>query len=470
MFCMKCGNQIPDTAAFCNKCGQPTPNASAQAQASAGQYPQGQATMNQYPQGQPSAGGSTPPSKKKMSPLIPVIIAVVILLLGSAGFLGYKFLIQPDGKGNHSSKDFSDEKDDISASDSNGSDTKLGLSNSSDTSTSHALDSGADPRIGISMPTEDLQRWERDGHNMANELSANGYYDVDLEFANNDVTTQITQIKEMISDGADVLIIAPIEGSSLGEVLDMAKEANIPVISYDRLLMNSDAVSYYVTFDNYMVGTKQGEYVAAMLDLNNTNQTYTIEFTAGDHGDNNAAYFFNGAYDVLKPYIDAGKLRVVSGQSTFDQVTIPSWSTETSYQRAKGIISSYYSNGTNIDVWLCSNDSTALGVEQALEECYYGSYPIITGQDCDILNVKNIIAGKQSMSIFKDTRTLATQAVKMAIELLDEHSTVEVNDTVTYHNGAQVVPAYLCEPRYVDVYNYKNILIDSGYYMESDLQ
>ena len=323
-------------------------------------------------------------------------------------------------------------------------------------------------KVGVSMPTKDLQRWNQDGSNMESELKAAGY-EVDLQFASNDVQTQVSQIENMIASGANVLVIAAIEGSSLGEALDMAKEAGIPVIAYDRLLMNSDAVSYYATFDNYMVGTKQGEYVVKTLDLDNAEGPFNIEFTAGDPGDNNAGYFFNGAFDVLKPYIESGKLNVVSGQKTFDEVATPTWATETAQSRAENILSSYYADGTNVDVWLCSNDSTALGVENALAANYNGTYPIITGQDCDIENVKNMIAGKQSMSIFKDTRTLASQVVKMVGQILSG-SEVDVNDTTTYDNGTAVIPSYLCEPVFADVNNYKELLIDSGYYTEDQLQ
>lgn len=323
-------------------------------------------------------------------------------------------------------------------------------------------------RVGVSMPTKDLQRWNQDGSNMEAELKAAGY-DVDVQYASNDVQTQVSQIENMISSGADVLVIAAIEGSSLGEALDMAKDANIPVIAYDRLLMNSDAVSYYATFDNYMVGTVQGQYIVDTLDLENAAGPFNLEITAGDPGDNNAGYFFNGAYDVLKPYIESGKLNVVSGQKTFDECATPLWATETSQSRAENILSSNYSDGTNVDVWLCSNDSTALGVENALAANYNGTYPIVTGQDCDVENVKNIIAGKQSMSVFKDTRTLASQVVKMVGQIL-KGETVDVNDTTTYDNGTGVIPSYLCQPVFADVNNYKELLIDSGYYTEDQLQ
>ncbi len=322
-------------------------------------------------------------------------------------------------------------------------------------------------KVGVSMPTKDLQRWNQDGANMEKELTDAGY-EVELQFASNDPSTQLNQIKTMIGNGAQVLVISAIEGDSLGEALDMAAEYEIPVIAYDRLLMNSDAVSYYATFDNYMVGTVQGNYIVEALDLENADGPFNLEITAGDPGDNNAGYFYQGAMDVLQPYIDEGKLVVPSGQIAFDEVATPQWKTDTAQSRAENILSTYYTDA-NVDVWLCSNDSTALGVETALAANYSGEYPVITGQDCDIENTKNMIAGKQSMSVFKDTRTLASQVVKMVGQILNGEE-VDVNDTETYDNGVIVVPSYLCEPVFADANNYKELLIDSGYYTEDQLQ
>ena len=323
-------------------------------------------------------------------------------------------------------------------------------------------------KVGVSMPTKDLQRWNQDGENMQKELEAAGY-EVDLQFASNDVQQQLNQVTNMINSGSEVLVIAAIEGSSLGSALDLAKEKGIPVIAYDRLLMESDAVSYYATFDNYKVGTVQGTYVKEALDLDNAAGPFNLEITAGDPGDNNANFFYSGAMDVLKPYIEAGKLVVKSGQIEFSDVATPTWKTEVAQTRADSILASFYADGSNIDAWLCSNDSTALGVTNALEASYDGEWPIITGQDCDISNVKNMIAGKQSMSVFKDTRTLASQVVKMVGQILSGE-TVDVNDTETYNNNKIVVPSFLCEPVFADVNNYKELLVDSGYYTEDQLK
>ncbi len=322
--------------------------------------------------------------------------------------------------------------------------------------------------VGVAMPTKDLQRWNQDGSNMEAELIAAGY-EVDLQYASNDIQTQVSQIENMISNGCQLLVIASIDGDSLGTVLAQAKEANIPVIAYDRLIMNSDAVTYYATFDNYMVGTKQGEYIVDALDLDNAEGPFNLEIFTGDPGDNNAKFFYGGAMDVLQKYIDEGKLVVQSGQVDFATVATAAWDSANAQSRMENIISSYYADGAKLDVILCSNDSTAFGVENALEANYTGDWPVITGQDCDIANVKNMIAGKQSMSIFKDTRTLATQVVSM-VDAIMKGGEAPVNDTESYDNGTGIIPSYLCEPVFADVNNYKEILIDSGYYKEEDLQ
>ena len=322
--------------------------------------------------------------------------------------------------------------------------------------------------VGVAMPTKDLQRWNQDGANMKAELEAAGYT-VDLQYAANDIATQVSQIENMINSGCKLLVVASIDGDSLGTVLEMAKEASIPVIAYDRLIMNSDAVSYYATFDNYMVGTIQGEYIKEKLDLDNAEGPFNIELTTGDPGDNNARFFFGGAMDVLQPYIDAGKLVVKSGQVKFEEVATANWATDAAQARMDAIIAANYADGTKLDACLCSNDSTALGVANSLEANYTGEWPIITGQDCDVASVKNILDGKQSMSIFKDTRTLASKVVEM-VDAIMKGGEAPINDTETYDNGTGIIPSFLCEPVFADINNYTELLIDSGYYTADQLQ
>ena len=323
-------------------------------------------------------------------------------------------------------------------------------------------------RVGVSMPSKFLQRWNQDGANMEALLKAAGY-SVDLQYASNDVQEQLNQVINMINNGCNVIVIAAIEGSSLGSAMDLAKEKGIPVIAYDRLLMETDAVSYYATFDNYMIGAVQGTYVKEALDLDNAAGPFNMEITAGDPGDNTALYYYQGAMDVLDPYIDAGKLIIVSSQHAFSDVATPMWKTDVAQNRADSILSTFYADGTEIDAWLCSNDSTALGIINALEANYDGKWPIITGQDCDISNVKLMITGKQAMSVFIDTRTLAAQVVKMVGQILSGE-TVDVNDTETYYNNKIVVPSFLCRPVFANAENYKTLLIDSGYYTADQLK
>ena len=320
----------------------------------------------------------------------------------------------------------------------------------------------ASVKVGISLPTKDLRRWNQDGDLMRKELMDEGY-EVDLQYASNDTNTQARQISAMVDSGCKVIIVAAISPDSLNQVLKNAKDNGVTVIAYDRVINGTDAVDYLVTFDNYMVGQIQGKYIEAMLDLGRPEGLYTMEITSGDPSDINGMLFYNGAMDVLKPYIDSGKLQIKSGQIDYDATATEGWSTDKAWGRAESIIGKFYSGSTTLDAWLCLNDSTALGVAKALETAYTGRYPIVTGQDCEIENVKNIINGKQSMSVFKDTRTLVERTVKMTTQIV-EGKTVEVNNTETYNNGVKTLPAYLCEPVFVTKDNYKEILIDSGYY------
>ena len=321
--------------------------------------------------------------------------------------------------------------------------------------------------IGVAMPTKDLQRWNQDGDNMKKELEAAGYQ-VDLQYAANDIPTQVSQIQNMIATGCKVLVIASIDGESLGTVLAEAKAAGIPVIAYDRLIMGSDAVTYYATFDNWDVGVKQGTYIVEALDLDNQAGPFNIEFITGDPGDNNINFFFDGAISVLQPYIDAGTLVCPSGQTEKQTVATANWATDAAQARFENILASYYADGTELHAVLASNDSTALGVANALASSYNGAYPVLTGQDCDIASVKNMIAGKQSMSVFKDTRTLAAKTVEM-VEAIMKGAEPPINDTETYDNCTGFIPSFLCEPVAGTLDNYKELLIDSGYYTEDQL-
>ena len=329
-------------------------------------------------------------------------------------------------------------------------------------------------KVGVSMPTKDLQRWNQDGSNMKAQLEKAGYT-VDLQFAANDINTQVSQLENMITSGCKVLVIASIDGNSLSNVLESAQKKNIKVIAYDRLIMNTKAVSYYATFDNYKVGTIQGDYLVDKLGLKSRSASDPVymEFFTGDPGDNNINFFFGGAMDVLTPYIEKGVIVCKSGQTAKAQCATLNWSAAEAMSRMENLITSngYAPNGQKLDAVYCSNDSTAEGVINALKSAGYdaSNIPVITGQDCDITNMKFIIAGLQSMSIFKDTRTLAAKVVEM-VDAIMKGTNPPINDTTTYDNNVKVVPSFLCEPVFGDINNYKTLLIDSGYYTEAQLK
>ena len=304
-------------------------------------------------------------------------------------------------------------------------------------------DAAGGGKIGISMPTQSLERWNRDGSYLEEQFKAAGY-DVELTYSDNETDRQ--------------------------------------VISYDRLI-KSDAVSYYISFDNYTVGTLQGQYVIDTLDLDNAgDKTYNIEFTAGDPADNNAGYFFNGAYDTLKPYLDAGTLNVVSGQTDFDSVATAQWDTQTALERMQNILASYYADGTQLDVALCSNDSTALGVTQAIESDYAGKNDVlITGQDGDEANLANIVDGKQSMTVYKAVANEAVVTLDLAEAMLKGDTIDEslitnsgwdfdcAYDTESYETSdGNKCPSFLLVPTVVTKDNMKEELVDTGYYTQDD--
>ena len=323
--------------------------------------------------------------------------------------------------------------------------------------------------VGVSMPTKDLQRWNQDGDNMKKQLEAAGYA-VDLQFAANDVSMQISQIENMIANGAKVLVISAIDAEALGTVLAQAKEAGVAVIAYDRLIMGSDAVTYYATFDNYLVGVMQGQYIVDALNLAEAEEgtTYNIEFVTGDPGDPNIHFFYPGAMSVLQPYLDSGVLVCQSGQIDIMDVTTENWDAAKAQERFENILSTYYADKP-LHAIMANNDSTAQGATTALATAYSNDiYPIITGQDCDIVSVQNMLDGKQAMSVFKDTRDLAAKAAEM-VDAIMKGTDPTINDTETYDNGTGIIPSYLCEPKSCDLTNYVELLIDSGYYTMEQL-
>ena len=330
---------------------------------------------------------------------------------------------------------------------------------------------GGGGKIGIAMPSKDLQRWSEDGAYMTEAMEKAGYT-VDIQYANNDIGVQASQIENMITGGCDILVIAAIDGGALSEVLEKAKAADIPVIAYDRLIMNTDAVTYYATFDNEKIGIMQGQYIADKLDLENQDGPFNFEIFTGPTDDNNVNFYFGGAMSVLQRYVDEGKLVVKSGtEVSMAACATPNWSQEEAQKRMDNIIAKSYTGGEKIDAVLSSNDSVANGITNALLTAGYTEedFPIITGQDCEITSVKNMLKGLQSMSVFVDTRRLANVTADMVDAIMNGEEP-EINNMEDYDNGTGIIPTYLCDPQVCDIDNYKEVLIDSGYYTEDRLQ
>ena len=330
--------------------------------------------------------------------------------------------------------------------------------------------------VGISMPDKLLERWNHDGIFLKEHFEKEGC-EVILKYANNLIDTQISDIRSMIDGGADLLVITAVDGAALSSVLDKAKSQGIKIIAYDRLLMNSPSVDYYVSYDNYKVGVLQAEYVISALRLEKSSQTKTIEFVTGDPVDNNARYFYQGAVDTLMPYLESGKLSVLSNQQGFYETSTAQWSTDIAQQRLQIILNSYYPENVRLDAVLCANDSTALGATRALESDYNGQNSVVvTGQDADVANIYSIIEGKQSMTVFKALRDESVVAVALGLSILsDETPDAELitrsgwkfecsYNTTDYDNGSKIIPSYLLSPITITKDNLEKELFDTGYY------
>ncbi|MBD5559302.1 MAG: sugar ABC transporter substrate-binding protein [Clostridia bacterium] len=348
---------------------------------------------------------------------------------------------------------------------------------SSDDAAADSNSDNSEKTIGISMPTQSLERWNRDGAYLDEQFQAAGYKTI-LSYSDNKNEQQVADIENMLAQGVDLLVVAAIDGNALNTVMNDAGDAGIPIIAYDRLIMN-DNVDYYVSFDNYTVGTLQGQYIIDTLDLDNANgTTYNMEITGGDPADNNAPFFYQGAIDTLQPYLDNGTLKVVSGQVDFDVVGTPQWSTDEALDRAQNVLASYYADGTQLDVWLCSNDSTALGVTQAVTSDYAGDNSVlITGQDGDVANLRNIKDGSQSMTVYKAVANEAVVTLDLAKAILDGKNVGDalikdsnwdfecIYDTESYETSAgHACPSFLLTPDVVTTDNMEEKLVTPGYY------
>src|SRR5690625_4502064 len=328
--------------------------------------------------------------------------------------------------------------------------------------------------VGIAMPTRSLERWNNDGSHLEALLQERGY-ETSLQYDDNEVDQQITQNQNMVNQGAEILVIASIDGTALGPVLEQAASAGATVIAYDRLINESENVDYYATFDNYEVGRLQGEFIIEELGLEDGEGPFNLEPFAGSPDDNNARFFFSGAWDQLRPYIDNGQLVVPSGKAPesnddWPSIGIQGWLSQTAQAEMENRLNSFYADD-KVDVVLSPNDSLALGIEQALDAAGYTpgeDWPLITGQDADLANVKNMLAGMQAMTVWKDTRTLGDQVATM-IDQITAGEEVTVNDTETYDNGVKVVPSFLLPPQVVTPDTVESALVDSEFFTAEEL-
>ena len=332
----------------------------------------------------------------------------------------------------------------------------------------HAQDKGP---VAISMPTKSSARWIADGANMVKYFQEKGYK-TDLQYADDDIPNQLAQIENMVTKGSKVLVIAAIDGTTLSDVLQKAADKGVKVIAYDRLIKGSKNVDYYATFDNFQVGVLQAAYIEKALDLKAGKGPFNIELFGGSPDDNNAFFFYNGAMSVLKPYIDSGKLVVRSKQLGMDKVSTLRWDGAVAQARMDNLLSAYYTKD-KVDAVLSPYDGLSIGIISSLKGVGYGTpklpMPVVTGQDAEVQSVKSILKKEQTATVFKDTRELAKVTVAMVDAMLAGKQP-EVNDTKTYNNGVKVVPSYLLKPVSVDITNWKPVLVDSGYYKESQVK
>ena len=326
------------------------------------------------------------------------------------------------------------------------------------------------PTVGIAMPTKSSARWIDDGNNIVKVLKERGY-GTDLQYAEDDIPNQLSQVENMVTKGAKVLVIAAIDGTTLSDVLKQAKAKGITVIAYDRLIRDTPNVDYYATFDNFQVGVLQAQSIEQGLGLKEGKGPFNVELFGGSPDDNNAYFFYNGAMSVLQPYIDNGKLVIGSGQKGMDKVSTLRWDGATAQARMDNLLSAFYGR-KRVDAVLSPYDGLSIGILSSLKGVGYGSgnmpMPIVSGQDAEVPSIKSMLRGEQYSTIFKDTRDLARVTADMVDAALSG-KTVTVNDTTTYKNGVKVVPSYLLKPVVVDKTNWEKVLIDGGYYKKAQI-
>jgi putative multiple sugar transport system substrate-binding protein len=327
--------------------------------------------------------------------------------------------------------------------------------------------------IGVIMPTRSAERWLMDGEAVRNGLIELGYT-VNLQFSDDDIPTQIRQIDDMITRGVQVLVIASIDGSALTTQLENAAAAGIPVIAYDRLLMHSEHVSYYVSFDNYRVGGQMGDILIRGLGLSERTAANpaNIELFAGSPDDNNSIKFWDGAINRLRPYFDSGAIAVPSGQTDRVVASTLRWDAALAQTRMENLLSAFYSGNVSLDGALSPYDPISLGILEAAKAVGYGTggrpLPVVGGQDAILASIRSIIAGEQYATILKDTRDLGAAAVRLVDDIMQGRPRIGL-DTTSYHNGVRIVPAILLDSVIVTRDNVMEAIVESGFHSAASL-
>lgn len=326
-----------------------------------------------------------------------------------------------------------------------------------DNATDGAAGFAKDSLIGVALPQKTSENWVLAESLFKDGLAKEGYK-ADVQFANGGVSEQQNQIQAMVTKGAKVIIVGAIDGSQLGTQLKAAKDAGVTVIAYDRLVKNTDAVDYYVAYDNFKVGQLQGQALLDGLAARKGSGPYTIELIAGSPDDANSQVFFDGAMSVLQAKIDDKTLTVGSGQTSFQQVATQGWKAENAQKRMDTIMSGTYAGAKKLDGILSPNDTLARAAMTSVKQAGK-DVPVVTGQDSEVESVKSIMAGQQYSTIYKDTTALVEHSIVMVGDL-QQGKKPEVNDEKSYDNGVKVVPAYLLEPKIVTKDNAADVYKD----------
>lgn len=305
-------------------------------------------------------------------------------------------------------------------------------------------------KVGISLPTQREERWVRDKEQMIAKAEELGV-ELVVKVADADTQEQIQQVEAILTEGVDVLILAPNDASASASLVDMAKEEGVPVIAYDRLITGTDQLDYYISFDNTEVGRVQGKFITEMVPEGK----YII--MSGAPTDNNAKLFKEGAMEYLQPLIDSGKIEVIAEQA------VDNWEPENALKIVEAAL---LASNNEVDAILSPNDGCAGGAIQALAAQGLDGVVPITGQDAELAAAQRIVAGTQTMTVFKDTRDLASKSIEMAMALANGES-IETNGGVD--NGVKEVPSVLMAVKIVTKDNIKEVLVDSGYLKEADV-